>query len=654
MRFQLWKKEYHPSRRLRAFQFFLLVLIVIGSGLLVTRDSWVPSFVAYLMEDELRSVPVTPPTNALYLNAKYPIEVRVNDLLSYMTLEEKIGQMALVEKYSIHDRGDISRYGIGALLSGFGGKPDDNTPKGWDTMVSDFIHESERSRLGIPLLYGVDAIHGHSNVPGATVFPHTIGLGATRDPLLVENVARATAEELRATNIRWSFSPTLDMPNDIRWGRAYETFSDDPKLVTQLSTAYLEGLQKMNTESTSTLFVMGTLKHFIGLGGMVWGTASNKNFKIDQGTTKPDEAELRNRYLPPFKAGIDAGAQSVMVGLNSWGDTKLSADSYLITDVLKGELGFKGFAVSDWYAVYEMPGNDYDNAVTAINAGIDMVMLPFDYKPFIEKVTRAVHRGDIREDRIDDAVQRILRAKFALGLFDEPITGGTYDTVGSASHQALAREAVAKSLVLLKDDKNTLPIQRNVQHIRVAGSAADNVGRQAGAWTVEWQGIDGNWLPGATSILEGIRARAGDGVQIEYVEDGDFGTSTTRADIGIAVVGEKPYAEGWGDTAYPVLDTHDLEAIKKLQATSNEVIVIIVSGRPLLVTNEISSWDAVVAAWLPGSEGEGVADVLFGDKPFVGKLPLPWPHHSEQLPITSDGVTRDGTPVLFPRGYGLR
>jgi beta-glucosidase len=654
MQFRFRQKDYHPSRLLRGFQMFLLVLIIIGCGLLVTRGSWVPVLVDYILQDEVQSVPIEPPVNALYRSSEYPVEVRVNDLLSYMTLEEKVGQMALVEKNSVHDISDISRYSIGALLSGFGGKPENNTPEGWDTMVLNFIHESEKNRLGIPMFYGADAIHGHSNVPGATIFPHSIGLGATRDAVLVENIARATAEELRATNIRWSFSPTLDMPNDIRWGRTYETFSDDSEVVTLLSTAYLRGLQKKSTLGTSTLFVMGTAKHFIGLGGMMWGTASNKNFTIDQGTTKPDEQQLRTAYLPSFKALIDAGVLSVMVGLNSWGETKLSADSYLITEVLKDELGFKGFTVSDWYAVYEMSGNEYDNAVTAINAGIDMVMLPFDYKTFIQNVTEAVRRGEISEDRIDDAVRRILRAKFALGLFDTSVQEGAYEVVGSASHRALARDAVAQSLVLLKNEESVLPLKKSIKHIRVAGSAADNIGKQTGAWTVEWQGIDGNWLPGATSILEGIRTRAGNGVQIEYTEDGDFGTSTTRADIGIAVVGEKPYAEGWGDKAYPVLDTYDLEAIKKLQATCNTVVVIIISGRPLLVTNEIASWNAVVAGWLPGSEGQGVADVLFGDKPFTGKLPLPWPLHSEQLPITKEGVTKDGTAVLFPRGYGLR
>lgn len=370
--------------------------------------------------------------------------------------------------------------------------------------------------------------------------------------------------------------------------------------------------------------------------------------------TVANEAALRQEYLPPFKAVVDAGAQSIMVGLNSWGDTKLSAEQYLVTKVLKEELGFDGFTVSDWYGVYEMKGGNYDNAVTAINAGIDMVMLPFDYKPFIRNVTHAVREGEISEARIDDAVRRILRAKFALGLFDGEHVASVESTVGTKEHRALARDAVAKSLVLLKNDAGMLPISNDVRRIRVVGSAADNIGRQSGAWTVEWQGIDGNVLPGATSILAGIQARTGKTVTVEYDLEGDFSTKGPLADIGIAVVGETPYAEGWGDREYPILSNEDLEAIKKLQKVSKKVVVVLVSGRPLFVTNEIASWNAVVAAWLPGSEGQGVADVLFGDKPFVGTLPLPWPHHAEQLPITVDGKTSDGTQLLFPRYFGLR
>jgi len=594
-----------------------------------------------------------PPPDAPYRQANLPDEERIEDLLSRMTLEEKVGQMALVEKNSILTQDDIARYGIGALLSGGGAKPPRNTPEGWYEMVVGFIGASRQSRLGIPLLYGVDAIHGHSNLPGATVFPHLIGLGATGDALLVEEVARATAREVAATGVNWSYSPTLDLPRDIRWGRVYEAFSDDPKLVAQLGSAYVRGTQHASRFATETpLFVLSTPKHYIGVGGMAWGSSSNKNFHIDQGMTPPDERMLRDVYLPPFAEVVRAGAGSIMVGLNSWGDTKLSAEKYLVTDVLKGELGFTGFTVSDWYGVYEIPGGDYHAGVIAINAGIDMVMLPFDYKVFIKNITRAVRKGEISEARIDEAVRRILRAKFALGLFDsgtEPLQAGL---IGSGAHRALAREAVAASLVLLKNENRTLPLSLQDTHIRIAGSAADNVGRQSGAWTVEWQGIEGNTLPGGTSILEGIRERAPSATRVEYAADGIF-SSPESADIGIAIVGERPYAEGWGDTEELTLSTEDREVIARLKEVSDTVVVIIISGRPLIITDDISSWDAVVAAWLPGSEGAGVADVLFGDKEFRGKLPLPWPARIEQLPIATDGTTQDGTVPLFPRYFGL-
>lgn len=538
------------------------------------------------------------------------------------------------------------------MLSGFGGKPEDNTYSGWKNMVDTFVDVSRMSRLGIPILYGVDAIHGHSNVPGATVFPHMIGLGASGDATLVESVARATRDELLATSIRWSYSPTYDMPEDIRWGRVYETFSDDPVLVSKLGSAYIRGLQENPSTPSSTIAVLATPKHYIGAGGMLWNTASNENFKIDQGTTPIDEKKLRAHYLPPFKKAVDTGAMSVMAGLNSWGDTKLAASSYLIQTVLKDELGFKGFVVSDWYGVYEIPGGNYRAAVTAINAGVDMVMLPFDYEEFIKNVTRAVRKGDASEARINDAVARILTAKFQMGLFDEVPEEDTV-TLGSSAHRALAREAVAKSLVLLKNENELLPIKKSAGTIRVAGSAADNIGRQAGAWTVEWQGIDGNWLPGATSILQGIRENAPFGTAIEFDTNANFSPNSPKADIGIAVVGEAPYAEGWGDNPNPSLSAEDIATITRLKGVSNAVIVVLVTGRPIIITEEIPGWDAVVAAWLPGSEGAGVSDVLFGKKPFTGTLPLSWPRNTQQLPIV-EGKTKDGNSLLFPRSFGLR
>lgn len=562
------------------------------------------------------------------------------DLLSYMTLEEKIGQMALVEKNSIHDVGDISRYELGGLLSGSGAKPTENNLEGWQNMIAGYQAEAAKTRLGIPLLYGSDAIHGHAHVPGATVFPHAIGLGAAHDDALVRAVAKTTAQELEATGVNWNYAPNLDAPRDIRWGRVYETFSDDPKLISTLGAAYVEGLQ---SES-----VVATAKHFVGIGSMQWESSLNKNFRIDQGVTPADISALHTEYLPPYKAAIDAGVLSVMIGLNTWGEKKMVQQSTLLTDVLKGDLGFKGFTVSDWYGVHEGRKNIFGATVAAVNAGLDMFMLPFDYKTFVRHMKMAHFFGLVSDERIDDAVSRILYAKFSAGLFDTATN--TAKQLATPASRLLAREAVAKSQVLLKNNE-VLPISPSVKTIRVAGSAADNTGKQAGAWTIEWQGMNGDVVPGATSILAGIKQAAAADVHIEYDEAGNF--TGGKAALGIAVVGESPYAEGWGDTDFPVLTAEDLAAIKQLQAASEKVVVIIVSGRPLLIANEVDSWDALVAAWLPGSEGEGVADVLFGTRPFTGRLPLPWPHHSEQLPITVSGETADQTPVLFPRGFGL-
>lgn len=596
---------------------------------------------------------ITAPTaSAVYLDKTQPLEARVNDFLSRMTREEKIGQMALVEKGSLIVADDVATYGLGGLLSGSGSKPSENTVEGWNEMIGGYQAEAKKSRLGIPLLYGTDAIHGHAHVSGLTVFPHMIGLGATGNPKLVRQVARATAEAMVGTGTNWNFSPNLDQPRDIRWGRTYETFSDDPVLVSELGAAYVEGLQGDYTEDNKSISVLATPKHYLGLGGMGWGTSRNKDFNIDQGVTSADEDLLLNEYLPPFEAAVQSGALSVMVGLNTWGDKPMSFQKELLTDVLKEELEFEGFVVSDWYGVYEGRRSQFLAAAQAINAGVDMVMLPFDYKTFVKNVTWANRLGIISDKRLDDAVRRILRAKFALGLFDGAKTSNNDVMEQDSAHRALAREAVAQSAVLLRNENATLPLAKDIQHIRIAGSAADNVGRQMGAWSIEWQGVDGNWPVGGTSILQGIQKAVGPETDIEYNEKGIF-PDTNNKTIGIAVVGEKPYAEGWGDKEFPILDQADIEAIKNLQASCDKVVVVVVAGRPLLIKQEVESFDALVMAWLPGSEGAGVADVLFGDKPFTGTLPLPWPSHLEQLPITSQGITADGTPVLFPRYFGL-
>jgi beta-glucosidase len=387
---------------------------------------------------------------------------------------------------------------------------------------------------------------------------------------------------------------------------------------------------------------------------MGWDTSLNENFRIDQGVTTADEALLQEVYLPPFAAAIDAGALSIMAGLNTWGDERIVRQKYVLTDVLKGQLGFKGFVVSDWYGIHEGTNNTFIATVRAINAGIDMAMLPFDYQEFATHMKWANRLGLISDERIDDAVSRILYAKFSLGLFDLDNNQDTLTTQSIHDHKILARDAVTASQVLLKNDNDLLPLTAADRKIYVAGSAADNIGTQMGAWSIEWQGVDGNWPPNSTSILAGIEEVAGPSIQIEYNEQGQFATSSAIADVGIAVVGESPYAEGWGDNPNPTLSDLDIEIIKNLQEVSDTVVVILVTGRPLIITDQIKDWDAVVVTWLPGSEGAGVADVLFGNTPFTGTLPLPWPANTQQLPISTSGETSDDSPTLFPRYYGLR
>jgi len=550
-------------------------------------------------------------TSLPYQNPELSVEERVDDLLSRMTVAEKIGQMALVEKNSVQDLNDIAKYGLGALLSGSGAKPDDNTPEGWLQMVEDFQSYSRKTRLQIPLLYGADASHGHSNVPGATIFPHSIGLGAAKDPDLIKRIAEATSEEVLATGIRWVFSPNIDVAQDMRWGRTYETFGSDSEVAGILGKAYIEGLK-----------VAGAVKHYVGQGSMAWGSSANKYFSIDQGNSDISDDELRRIHLEPFRQAINADVESVMVGLSSWNGEKISFNKYLLTDVLKGELGFEGFVFSDWYGVYEKEKDKYEALVKAVNAGVDMIMLPFDYEDFSSYMHRALSNGDISPERINDAVRRILKVKFRIGLFDETGVRADLEVIGSEQHRELAREAVRKSLVLLKNN-NAVPISKNASKILVAGSTANNLGRQSGGWTVEWQGIDGNWIPG-TTILEGVKNSVSKDTRVEYSLEGDFNMQGEKAEAGIAVVGEGPYAEGWGDSKNLQLSKQDIEAINNLKKNSEKLIVIIVSGRPLDIKEYANDWDAVVAAWLPGSEGHGVADVLFGDYGFTGTLPVVW------------------------------
>ena len=597
----------------------------------------------------------TAETGAIYRDPKAPVEDRVADLLERMTLGEKIGQMTQVEKNSIKAQ-DITDLSIGSILSGGGGYPTPNNPEAWAGMVDGFQEYALKTRLGIPLLYGADAVHGHANVRGAVVFPHNIGLGATRNPDLVQRIGRATAEEMAATGVYWNFAPVVAVPQDIRWGRTYEAYSEDTDLVAELSSAYVRGLQGTDGKADlgSPTTVLATPKHYVGDGGTSWGSSTTfieQQYMLDQGVTEVDEATLRAVHLPPYAAAIDAGARSIMVSFSSWNGLKMHAHKYLLTDVLKGEMGFDGFLVSDWQGIDQIPG-DYDSdVVTAINAGIDMVMVPYDYKTFILSLTRAVEGGEVSQARIDDAVRRILTVKMELGLFERPYSDESLRTlVATEEHLDLALEAVRESLVLLKNEEDTLPLAKDTPLIFVAGQGADDIGMQCGGWTIEWQGELGAITPGVT-ILEGIETTVSESTNVRYEPAADFDGDGAVADIGIVVVGETPYAEGVGDRADLSLSAADTALIEAMRAQSEKLVVILLSGRPMIITEQLQMADAWVAAWLPGTEGDGVAQVLFGETPFTGKLAYTWPRSVDQLPLRA--LEESGEEPLFPFGYGL-
>jgi beta-glucosidase len=601
----------------------------------------------------------------IYTDPSKPTEVRVEDLLKRMTLDEKIGQMTQVEKNSIKP-GDITKYYIGSILSGGGGYPGENTPQAWYGMVEGFQNEALKTRLQIPIIYGVDAVHGHGNLLNATVFPHNIGLGAANDPELMKKIGRATAEELLATGIPWNFAPVVAVVQDVRWGRTYEGYGEKTELVTSLSTAYIQGLQGL-TEADhpapgQSIFVLATPKHYIGDGATIWGSSRTEDYELDQGNMQAPEEVVRKVFLPPYQSAVDMGALSVMASFSSWKGTKMHAQQYLLTKVLKDELGFNGFIVSDWQAMDQIvPDDYYTSIVTSVNAGVDMNMVPYDYTTFIQTMKDAVNNGDIPESRLDEAVRRILRVKFALGLFEHPLPDTKYQrTIRSHEHLELARQAVRESLVLLKNEKDVLPLSKDTPVIFVAGEGANDIGLQSGGWTLEWQGKVGNDNEG-TTILSGIKAAVSEDIRVEYNRQGDFSEfrdplgNPLVADAGIVVLAEKPYAEGIGDAADISLTDHEITLLTNMQKQSKTVIAILISGRPRVITEELPLADAWIAAWLPGTEGGGVADVLFGDFPFTGKLPYSWPRSNEQLPININNSTgKAGCEApLFPFGYGL-
>lgn len=571
-------------------------------------------------------------------------------LLAKMTLDEKIGQMTQADSAGLKDPADIKTYHLGSVLSGGNSDPaTGNSMEAWTAFYESCQQQAAQTRLGIPLIYGIDAVHGHSNVKGAVIFPHNVGLGCTRNPDLVEQIARITAQEMRATGIHWTFAPCVTVPQDERWGRTYEGFSEDPALTGQLGAAAVRGLQGSDLRAPDA--VAACVKHFAGDGGTVLGTSSFNDWGWDQGDTQCDEATFRRIHLAPYPPAIDAGALTIMPSYSSWNGLKCSANKYLLTDVLKGEMGFEGFLISDWEAIKQLDP-DFKIAIgISINAGMDMAMEPTRYREFYTLLKELVDEGTVPMSRIDDAVFRILRVKLAMGLMDKTYAAQgdpkLQKEFGSDAHRAVARQAVRESLVLLKNENSTLPVSKTLQRIHVAGQAADNLGVQCGGWTIEWQGKSGEVTTGGTTILTAIRQTVSGETAVTYSADG---TGAQGANIGIVVVGEKPYAEGEGDNRDLQLSNEDKAAVANLKAAGIPVVTVLLSGRPVIINDMLDASDAFVAAWLPGTEGLGVADMLFGAENFKGKLSFTWPRSIDQLPINKGDADKN---PLFPFGYGL-
>ncbi len=579
-----------------------------------------------------------PAQTPIYLDSTKSVDARVQDLLSRMTLDEKIGQMMQVDHTGIiNSKQDIIKYYIGSILSGGDSDIGDNKTTTWANLYDTLQSYALRTPLKIPIIYGIDAVHGNNNIYGATIFPHNIGMGCTRDTELVKEEGRVTAEELAATGIDWAFAPCIADPRNIRWGRTYEGFGETPDLAGQLGAAEIEGMQGDTLAGQTS--ILACAKHFLGDGGTQNGQ--------DQGNVVADETTVRKLFLPQYIDAIKAGVGSVMASYSSINGIKMHANKYWLTDVLKNELGFKGFIVSDWAAIDQLGSNYEQDVETSVNAGIDMVMLPMRYQDFYNAMIDLVNTGKITTARVDDAVSRILRIKFELGLFERPYADRSLvDSVGSYGHRQIARQAVRESLVLLKRKDGVLPIAKTNARILVAGDHADDIGNQCGGWTISWQGSSGNIIPG-TTILQGMKQTAPND-EIDYSVTGDY--ANTKADYSVVIIGETPYAEGRGDRTDLSLNKSDIDLIKKMKSYGNPVVVILISGRPMIIEPILHYADAIIAAWLPGTEGEGVSDVLFGDYAPKGLLSHTWPKDMSQVPMNYGDSTYD---PLFPYGYGI-
>ena len=636
-------------------------LLALSCALVLSACSDHSNSTATLSDDAKRAAAIWPQLT-LPVAQDAAMEQRISAMLAKMTLAQKVAQMIQPEIRDISVE-DMRKYGFGSFLNGGGAFPNDNkhaTPADWIALAEAMYQASVDDSLdgsSIPTMWGTDAVHGHNNVIGATLFPHNIGLGAANNPALIEQIARVTAREVMVTGIDWVFAPTVAVVRDDRWGRTYEGYSEDPAIVHDYAAAIVTGLQgAANADFLGSERVISTVKHFVGDGGTVGGD--------DQGDNIASETDLFRIHAQGYVGGLQAGAQSVMASFNSWHGSKIHGDKYLLTDVLKDRMGFDGFIVGDWNGHGQIPGCTNDNCPQAALAGLDVYMVPTPaWKPLYENLISQVEAGVIPISRIDDAVRRVLRVKLRAGLFDKPSPAkrplsGKTELIGSAEHRAVAREAVQQSLVLLKNHDNLLPLNPT-QRILVTGEGADNIGMQSGGWTISWQGT-GNTnsdFPGGNSIYAGIKqAVDAAGGKVELSSDGSY---QQKPDVAVVVFGEQPYAEGNGDLdnlEFQRGNKTDLALLRKLQADGIKVVSLFISGRPLWVNPELNASDAFVAVWLPGSEGVGVADVIMAkadgsvNKDFRGKLSFSWPATPQQHANLGDA---DYQPLL-PYGFGLR
>lgn len=574
----------------------------------------------------------------------------VEGYIDSMSLSQKAGQMVQAERGNISPS-EVKTYGIGSILSGGGSHPNGymSSVTDWYNMYKGYQEQAIDSDTGIPIIYGIDAVHGNNNVYGATIFPHNIGLGAANDADLMYRIGEATAEEMLVTGINWNFAPAMSIVQNIKWGRTYEGFSENPDDHSDLVASIIEGMQDTGVSATA--------KHFLGDGGTSNGT--------DRGNTIGSEQEIRDLYLVPYYDAIEAGVDTVMISYSSINGQKMHGSEYWITDVLKDEMGFGGFVISDWEAIHELSGSFENQIVQSINAGVDMLMEPNNWRQAIQGIEDGVNNNNISMERIDDAVRRILTVKYYRGLFDDPYHKMDASNLGDQAHKDLAREAVRKSLVLLENENSSLPLSKE-EKIFVTGPGANSIALQNGGWSTHWQGAYSNFWSWDYNLLSNTQLGTGIGIEDAIREllattGGTLVNTPEEADTIIVVLAEYPYAEGYGDNNQMTLTTGNAHpgnvAALQLAAqynSSKNVVGVLLSGRPLLLENNLDHFDSFVAAWLPGSEGgHGIADVLFGDYDFTGTLSFTWPLDYSQIGYNMNDENYDPNSVLFPYGYGL-